>query len=91
MADLVITPEIEADAQRLAEALGTTPTEAVAKALRMSLLEPPYIRQSAKKSPEEIDALIRRLHVLPVNRELTEDEILGYDEVGIPEQPYLGH
>ena len=45
MAPLVITPEIEADAQQLAERTGKTPTEAVAQAVRRELdalpAEPP--------------------------------------------------
>ena len=86
MAALVITPQIEADAQRLAERTGTTPSEAVAGALRDKL-------QTAEPQPpkdfKKIDEILARLHAGPVDYSATEDEILGYDKDGIPEQPYL--
>ena len=90
MAALVITPEIEADAQRLAERTGQTPTEVVAGALRERLqyLSSPG-SAAPQKSVEELIALFQSHQLTPVN-DLTEDEISGYDEFGIPEQPALG-
>ncbi len=90
MAGLVVTPEIEADAQLLAERTGVTPTEAVASALRTRLLQLPSVKLPGyKKSMEELHALFDRHKLTPVN-DLTEDEILGYDEFGVPEQPHFG-
>lgn len=89
MEALVITPEIEAAAQRLAEATGTTPTEALAEALRETLRDLPLPSSQPRKTAEEILALIRS-HQLTVINDLSEDEILGYDSFGIPEQPHLG-
>lgn len=38
---------------------------------------------------QELREMARRVSALPVLDDRTEDEILGYDENGIPEQPYL--
>lgn len=86
MAGLVITPEIEADALRLAERTGVTPAEAVASALRKVLAAQPLPRG---KRLDEARAVLERIHSYPVDYSLSEDEILGYDEFGVPEQPYL--
>ncbi len=87
MATLVITPEIEADAMRLAEATGQTPTEAVADALRSKL----KLFRLPSKRKIDLDAVYALLESdkSPIDYSLTEDEILGYDEFGVPEQPYL--
>jgi hypothetical protein len=87
MAVLVITPEIEADVQRLAERMGKTPTEAVATAVRKELSVVPPV--TPKRDWDRINALLKEIHSFPVDYSLTEDEILGYDEFGVPEQPYL--
>ena len=88
MAPLVITPEIEADVQRLAERDGKTPTQAIADAVRKELGAPaPPL--PPKRDWDRIDALLKEIHSFPVDYSLTEDEILGYDEFGVPEQPYL--
>ena len=95
MAALVITPEIEAAAQRLAEATGTTATEAVAEALRKQvaltpLPKPLETAEERKARWERIDALLKQIHSMPIDYSQSEDEILGYDAFGVPEQPYLG-
>ncbi len=86
MAALVITPEIEAAAQSLAEATGETPTEVVARTLRARLAEvaaqPSY---GSKKTAQEVLAMIRSYN-LPVSNDLSEAEILGLDEYGVPSQ-----
>ena len=88
MEALVITPEIEAAAQRLAERDGMTPTQAVEDALRTRLQELP--QSKPRKSMEHLLATLHRVHAGPIDYSLTDDEILGYDKDGIPEQPYLG-
>ena len=90
MATLVITPEIEADAMRLAEATGQTPTEAMTHALQDKLRDV-AIESHVPVKTIDIDAVMKLLRSFdgPVDYSLTEDEILGYDEHGIPEQPYL--
>ncbi len=97
MAGLVITPEIEHDAHVLAERTGVTPTEAVERALRIEIdrggaassqVHP--AEQHPHKNLEKIRAALERIHSAPVDNSLSQDEILGYDEFGVPEQPYLG-
>jgi hypothetical protein len=88
MAALVITPELEAAAQKLAQRSGKTPTEAVVEAVRKELEILPAL--PPQRDGKKIRAIIREFHSAPVDYSLTEDEILGYDEDGIPEQPYLG-
>ena len=39
---------------------------------------------------EHLLATLHRVHAGPIDYSLTDDEILGYDKDGIPEQPYLG-
>lgn len=89
MATLVLTPEIEADVRRLADATGQTLTEAVASAVHEQLQKLPLVEpKRSKASVEELMALVKSYDLKPIN-DLTEDEILGYDGFGIPEQPYL--
>ena len=86
MEALVITPEIEAAAQRLAERTGKTPAEAVADALEREL------NGAIPKPPRDmkkIREILARIHAGPIDYGVTEDEILGYDDFGVPEQPYL--
>ena len=90
MEALVITPEIEAAAQTLAERTGKTPAEALAAALHETLRDVPLTSARPKKTAEEVLALIRS-HQLTVVNDESEDEILGYDHCGIPEQPHVGH
>ena len=88
MATLVISPEIERDAERLALCTGTTPEQAVANALRECLRA---VDSKPRRDAVDLDALHAFLenHRGPVDYSLSEDEILGYDESGAPEQPWL--
>lgn len=89
MATLMITPEMEENAQRLAAATGETPTEAVLSALSAKLTSLD-IAPAVRRRPD-MDRIRQILDSIrgPIDYSLTEDEILGYDEDGIPEQPYL--
>ena len=92
MAALVITPEIEAAAQRLAEATGTTPMEAVVEALRKQVAtipmpKPPETPEEREARLLRIDEIIRQLHALPWDRSMTNEEAVGYDEDGLPYTP----
>jgi antitoxin VapB len=66
-------------AQQLSKRMGVTLTEAVIHALEDKI--------RAGKKPldrEKIDALCAKIAALPVLDSRTPDEILGYDEFGVP-------
>jgi antitoxin VapB len=75
----------EADrlARELAEATGETLTDAVLTALRERLRRVTGRRRSVGLR-EEIARMQERIDRLPVLDERTDEEILGYDEGGLP-------
>jgi len=44
-------------------------------------------KQELERTENEINEILRRVDSLPVRDSRTADEILGYDEQGIPESP----
>jgi len=76
-------PEAERLARELAERTGETITEAVIKALRERLTRE-ECRESVPDLKEEILAIGRRCAALPDRDTRSADEILGYDERGLP-------
>ena len=75
-------PEADRLARELAARTGESITEAVLKALRERLK-----RECAKRSlslKDEIMAISRRSAALPRRTGRTADEIIGYDERGLP-------
>lgn len=75
-------PEADRLARELASRTGETITEAVIKALRERLK-----RETAKQPVsliDEIRAIRQRLKNSPRLTDETPDEILGYDEAGLP-------
>lgn len=75
----------EADrlARRLAAATGESLTTAVREALRERLLRVEG-RTAAPRLREELQAIRKRCSRLPVLDRRSPDEILGYDERGLP-------
>jgi antitoxin VapB len=84
MALNVKNPEADRLAHELAEKTGETITEAVINALRERL-----VRENGRRSPrplkDEILAIGKRCAALPDLDQRTADEILGYNESGVPE------
>lgn len=74
-------PETDRLARELADRMGTTITEALKVALQDRLLR---TRPRADVAFAEIQAIIDRGRARPILDNRTEDEILGYDENGIP-------
>ncbi len=73
-------------ARRLVAATGRSMTEAVRAAIEESLAR---AERSAGGSDEDglaarLDAIARHCGALPVRRQRSEDDILGYDERGLP-------
>lgn len=83
MALSIKNPEADRLARELAEATGETLTEAVIRALRERLRR---LRGRSHPIPlsEEIRAIRERCASLPVLDPRSPDEILGYDERGLP-------
>ena len=78
----ISNPEADCLARELARLKGETITEAVVKALRERLLRETGRGQIDLKA--EIMAISRRAGRLPRRTERTPEEIIGYDERGLP-------
>jgi antitoxin VapB len=83
MAINIRNAEVEELAEALARLTGETKTEAVRLALRDRLTR---LRRERTKRPlaDELDAIARDCAALPVRDTRPADEILGYDEQGVP-------
>lgn len=75
--------EAEQLAEEVAELTGETKTEAVAVALR-DRLERLRRERVRRRLADELDEIARQCASLPVLDSRTADEILGYDEHGLP-------
>ena len=83
MALSIKNPDTEQLARQVAEATGETITEAIQKSLqeRMKRIH----RQRRQRHVEaRLEDIIKRLRALPVLDKRSADEIVGYDEHGIP-------
>ena len=78
-------PATHALARRLAAATGESLTEAVRQAVaeRLTRVERTAV-QASEDLVARLDAIARHCGALPALRQRSEDEILGYDERGLP-------
>ena len=83
MALNIRSPETERLASELARETGETKTEAVTTALRERLVRVRRER-TQRRLAHELDEIARHCAALPVLDERTPDEILGYDDRGLP-------
>jgi len=83
MALNIRNPEAEQLAEELARVTGETKTEAVTRALRDRLTRVRRER-SRRRLADELDDIARHCAALPVRDERAPEEILGYDEHGVP-------
>ncbi len=83
MALNIRNPETERLAEELARLAGETKTEAVTRALR-DRLERLRRERSGRRLADELDAIALHCAALPVLDSRGTDEILGYDERGLP-------
>lgn len=76
-------PEVEKLARRVSRRTGETMTEAISKSLkeRLARLERDTGQDAVRK---RVDKILARVHALPDLDKRTPDEILGYDENGLP-------
>ena len=70
-------------ARELARATGMSITSAVNQALRDSIKRAAR-QHRGKRRMQEIEAILKRIDALPVLDSRSPDEILGYDENGLP-------
>ena len=73
-------------ARRLAAATGRSMTEAVRAAIEESLARAERLADGSDQEGlvARLDAIARHCGALPVQRQRSEDDILGYDERGLP-------
>lgn len=83
MAFSIKDPEADRLTRELAAATGETMTQAVAAAVR-ERLERVRARKSGRRLADELDEIARRCATLPVVDHRRDDEILDYDEHGLP-------
>lgn len=83
MALNIRNPEAEKLAEALARLTGETKTEAVTQALRDRLARVRRER-TERRLADQLDEIALRCSRLPVLDSRTPDEILGYDEHGLP-------
>lgn len=83
MALNIRNPETERLADELARETGETKTEAVTKALRDRLARLRRER-SGRRLADELEEIASHCAALPVLDPRTPDEIVGYDERGLP-------
>ncbi len=83
MALNIRSPETEALAAELARLTGETKTEAVTKAVRDRLERVKRGRQR-RSLADELDVIGKQCAALPLLDPREPDEILGYDEHGLP-------
>lgn len=77
-------PETDRPARQVASLTGETLTEAVRVALVERLARERLKRGKAASSAAEIDAIVRRVRALPVLDGRAAEEIIGYDDDGLP-------
>lgn len=75
--------EAEKLAAAVASMTGETKTEAVIKALR-ERLESLKRYRTKKRLSDELEAIVKHCASLPVLDNRSNDEIIGYDEKGLP-------
>ena len=84
-----IPTEVEQLARLVAIKTGKTPEAIVKEAVEARAAEIGVVPFERKRNPEEIksiiDAITARVAALPVLDTRTDDEILGYNEFGVPE------
>lgn len=83
MALHINNPETERNVRALAAATGEPIAEAVNKAA-LARLKLVAIQKDDPHVMEDIHALLRAFDVLPVLDKRTADEIIGYDQAGLP-------
>ena len=83
MALNIKNPEAERLARELARQTGESVTEAIRKALE-DRLQRVKARRIARSFVEDVQDILKRVEALPILDTRSEEQILNYDEHGIP-------
>ncbi len=85
MAILIKDKETDEMIRTLAERTGESITEAVKTAVRQRLQSTPRSEQEIAERKRKLAEVLAYFDSLPhINEDLTDDEIIGYDENGLP-------
>lgn len=85
MANLSIAdPEAYRLANELAEITGKTPGEAVIEALRERVEKERAAKQERERVIQRVLAIGKEISLLPVLDSRSPDDMIGYNEVGVP-------
>jgi antitoxin VapB len=77
-------PETDALARRIANLTGESLTEAVRTSLSERLMREEVKRGRPADLEKRIEEIAKRFSALPILDDRTPDEIIGYDENGLP-------
>ncbi|QEL23293.1 PSK operon transcription factor [Bosea sp. F3-2] len=85
MSVLIIDSETDRLVRELASRTGVTPAEAVKIAAEERLARLPAHARKGRFDPEKLEKILAQIRSYPLtNEHLTDDEIIGYDENGVP-------
>lgn len=85
MGILIRRPETEDKIRELAERTGETITDAVDRAVDERLTRIEDRRRAGRVDWQRLEKLVSKVRSSPaINERLTDDEIVGYDESGVP-------
>jgi antitoxin VapB len=85
MSVLIKDPETDGLIREVATRTGETMTQAVRTAMRARLASLPEPKRAGRLDMAKIEAFLAEIDAMPkINTDLTDDEIIGYDENGVP-------
>jgi len=85
MGILIKRPETEDKIRELADRTGETITDAVDRAADERLARVGSRRRTGRVDWQRLEKLVLKVRSTPaINERLTDDEIVGYDETGVP-------
>ena len=85
MGILIKRPETEDKIRELAERTGETITDAVDRAVDERLTRIGNRKHAGRVDWQRLEQLVSKVRSSPaINERLTDDEIVGYDETGVP-------
>jgi antitoxin VapB len=85
MGILIKRPETEDKIRKLADRTGETITDAVDRAVDERLARVGARKRAGRVDWARLETLVSKVRTTPpINEHLTDDEIVGYDEAGVP-------